>query len=199
MLQRLLATIPIVVFLALGVEAKTIHHYVFYGMDREWLQADKLFVSTKRFEGAQVAYFWKQLEPGRDEYDFSLIREDLAYLRSHDKRLWIQIQDVTFGERIAVPKYLQNDPKFNGGIARQYRIGDDEAKAVPQGWTARRWDPAVQERLHRLYEALAKEFDGQIEGINLAETSVTFGWTGKIGYPISANACASRLQQMKCA
>lgn len=25
---------------------------------------------------------------------------------------------------------------------------------------------------------------------------LTLGWTGKIGYPISANACASKLQQM---
>jgi len=36
---------------------------------------------------------------------------------------------------------------------------------------ARRWDPKVRERFHRLLNALAKEFDGRIEGINLAETS----------------------------
>ena len=35
---------------------------------------------------------------------------------------------------------------------------------------ARRWDPAVQERLHKLFAALGKEFDGRIAGINLAET-----------------------------
>jgi hypothetical protein len=33
----------------------------------------------------------------------------------------------------------------------------------------------VQERLHKLFSALGKEFDGKLEGINLAETSIGFG------------------------
>ena len=45
---------------------------------------------------------------------------------------------------------------------------------------ARRWDPAVQARFHRLLSALGKEFDGRIEGINLAETSVDFGESGRL-------------------
>ncbi|MBO0796102.1 MAG: hypothetical protein J2P36_34865 [Ktedonobacteraceae bacterium] len=49
-----------------------------------------------------------------------------------------------------------------------------------QGWVARRWDPAVQERLHKLFFALGKEFDGKIEGINLPETSVRFGETSRL-------------------
>jgi hypothetical protein len=44
---------------------------------------------------------------------------------------------------------------------------------------ARRWDKAVQERMHKLFLALGKEFDGRVEGINLSETSAGFGWTGK--------------------
>jgi hypothetical protein len=163
-------------------QGKTIDHYVFYGMDREKLVKDQM-LDDPFFKGAQVAYFWKQLEPVKDEYDFSLIREDLNFLRSKGKRLWIQLQDVTFNDRwVAVPKYIQN-PKYNGGIGRQYIIpGEDESKAVPRGSATRRWDPAVQERLHKLFEKLASEFDGQIEGINLAETSVGFGHTGKL-YP----------------
>ena len=35
---------------------------------------------------------------------------------------------------------------------------------------ARRWDPPVQERFHKLLLALGKEFDGKVEGINLPET-----------------------------
>jgi len=38
---------------------------------------------------------------------------------------------------------------------------------VPEGWVARRWDPAVQERFRQLLLALGKEFDGKVEGINL--------------------------------
>jgi hypothetical protein len=111
-----------------------------------------------------------------------LIREDLAFLNAHGKKLWIQYQDVTFNpNRINVPKYLLDDPKYNGGADKQYQIkGDDEAQAVHEGWMARRFDPAVQERLHKLYAALGKEFDGRVVGINDAETSSGFGWTGKL-------------------
>src|SRR5947207_15646622 len=49
-----------------GVSAKPLHHYVFFGMDREKIN-DKLFLENEIFEGAQVAYSWNQLEPGKDE------------------------------------------------------------------------------------------------------------------------------------
>src|SRR5688500_5573688 len=59
---------------------KRVHHYVFFGMDRAELKNAKSFLETKQFEGAQVAYSWRQLEQGKDNYDFGLIREDLAFL-----------------------------------------------------------------------------------------------------------------------
>jgi len=162
--------------------AQRVHHYVFFGQDREKIKEAKSFLETPAFEGAQIAYSWRQLEQGKDNYDFSMIREDLAFLNAHGKKLWIQYQDVTFNpNRINVPKYLLDDPKYNGGADKQYRIkGDDEAQAVHEGWMARRYDPAVQERLHKLYAALGKEFDGRVAGINDAETSSGFGWTGKL-------------------
>ena len=164
--------------------AKPLHHFVFFGQDREKLQTTKSFLETKAFEGAQVAYMWRQLEPGKDEYDFSMIREDLAFLSQHGKKLWVQLQDVTFSERwVPVPRYLTRDPQYHGGANRQYQYkADDEEHAAAAGWAARRWDPAVQDRFHKLLAAMAKEFDGKIEGINFAESSVTFGSTGKL-YP----------------
>lgn len=166
----------------LCISAKPVHHYVFFGMDRESIRNAKSFFETKAFEGAQVAYSWNQLEQGKDNYDFAIIREDLELLKAHGKKLWIQFQDVTFSPtRINVPKYLLNDPKYNGGAEKQYRIkDDDEAHAVHEGWMARRWDPAVQERMHKLFAALGKEFDGYVEGINLDETSAVFGVTGQL-------------------
>jgi hypothetical protein len=164
--------------------AKHIHHYVFFGRDREKIKDATSFLETPRLEGAQVAYSWRQLEQGKDQYDFSMIREDLEFLDSHRKKLWIQFDDVTFNpNRINIPKYLLNDPKYNGGADKQYndRKGDDE-HPFHEGWMARRWDPAVQDRLHKLFMALAKEFDGHIAGINLDETSSGFGTTGKL-YP----------------
>lgn len=156
-------------------------HYVFYGMDREALHKDSLFLQSKGFEGAQVAYSWRQLEPAMDRYDFARIREDLKLLDQHGKKLWIQLQDVSFtNAHIPVPQYLLDDPRYNGGAAQQYQIeGDDESTGRPHGWAMRRWDPAVQERFHKLLAELGREFDGRIEGINFAETSVIFGATGR--------------------
>ena len=162
--------------------AKHVHHYVFFGQDRDQLKNGKTFLETKEFEGAQVAYSWRQLEQGKDNYDFGLIREDLAFLKAHGKKLWIQFSDVTFSPtRINVPQYLLKDPKYNGGADKQYKSYDDnDEHPEHEGWTARRWDPAVQERLHKLFSALGKEFDGHVTGINLAESSVGVGRTGKL-------------------
>lgn len=179
-------TILLLIFIALllspaPINAKTVHHFVFFGMDREQLRTTKSFLDTKTFEGAQVSYSWRQLEPAKDKYDFSLIREDLEFLKLHGKKLWVQLQDVSFSERrIPLPKYLLEDPQYQGGANRQYKFkDDDEGQATPAGWASRRWDPAVQDRFHKLLFALAKEFDGRIEGINFAESSVTFGLSGR--------------------
>lgn len=159
---------------------KHLHHYVFVGQEREKLNTPA-FLETKALEGAQVTYSWRQLEPEKDQYDFSMIRDDLAFLTPRGKKLFVQLQDVSFREsRVPVPVYLLRDPIYNGGAARQYQITkEDDSDAVVAGWAARRWDPAVQERFHKLLFALGKEFDGRIQGINFAETSVTFGATGK--------------------
>lgn len=180
--QNLARCVLLALLCCAAAHAKPVHHFVFFGGDRERIRQDSSFLETKTVEGAQVIYTWRQLEPERDKYDFSAVREDLAFLTLKGKRLFIQLQDVTFVEsRVNVPRYLLNDPIYNGGADRQYAIkGDDEAHAVPGGWVARRWDPAVRERFHRLLAALGREFDGRIEGINLAETSVTFGDSGRL-------------------
>lgn len=160
---------------------KPIHHYVFFGQDREKIATASSFFDTKALEGAQVTYTWRQLEPRKDSYEFDMIREDLALLSSKGKKLWIQIQDVTFDSaRVNIPRYLLNDTIYHGGAAKVFNDRVDEALATPSGWVARRWDPAVQERFHKLLGALGKEFDGRIAGVNLDETSVGFGESGRL-------------------
>ena len=162
---------------------KHLHHYVFFGMDREKIKDAKSFLETPSLEGAQVAYSWRQLEQGKDNYDFSMIREDLAFLQAHGKKLWIQIQDVMFSPRWKpVPNYILQDPQYHGGVDRQYKYKPgDEAHAVQVGGgVARRWDPAVQERFQKLIIALGKEFDGQVAGINFDETAADFGESGRL-------------------
>jgi hypothetical protein len=157
-------------------------HYVFYGMNREALHKDSLFLRSSGFEGAQVSYTWRQLEREKDKYDFAIVRADLALLQARGKKLWIQIQDVSFmNEHIPVPRYLLDEPQYNGGAAQQYHIEkDDEQAAVAQGWAMRRWDPAVQQRFHSFLAQLGREFDGRVAGVNFAETSVTFGASGRL-------------------
>lgn len=157
------------------------HHYVFFNRDRERI-SDAAFLETKAFAGAQLKYTWRELERGKDGYDFSAIQHDLMSLTAKGKKLFLQLQDASFDTNIVnVPRYLINDAQYNGGADKQYSIKDDDEKlAVPEGWVARRWDPAVQERLHKLLSALGQEFDGKVEGINLAETAVTFGESGRL-------------------
>ena len=129
-----------------------------------------------------MKYTWRELEREKGGYDFSAIHHDLRFLKGKGKRLFIQLQDTSFDpKRILVPRYLLDDAPYHGGADKQYSIQkDDEVHAVPCGWVARRWDPAVQERFHQLLLALGREFDGKLAGINLPETAVDFGESGRL-------------------
>jgi len=48
------------------VSAKSVHHYVFFGQDREKIKEASEFLETKALEGAQVTYSWRQLERQKD-------------------------------------------------------------------------------------------------------------------------------------
>jgi len=115
----------------------------------------------EQFDGAQIKYTWRSLEKEKDKYDFSSIEEDLAFLSSKGKKLFVQIQDVSFVPSIKnVPDYILNDPEYNGGANLQYEFTDDEdSNAKEAGWVARRWDPAVADRFHRLLKELGHHFD----------------------------------------
>jgi hypothetical protein len=166
---------------ASGAGAADIHQYVFFNRDRERI-ADPAFLSIKALEGAQLKYTWRELERQRDQYDFGDIQRDLSFLQSKGKKLFIQLQDASFDTNmVPIPRYLLKDARYHGGADLQYYIeSDDEEHATPQGWVARRWDSAVQERFHQLLLALGHQFDGRIEGINLPETAVDFGESGRL-------------------
>lgn len=171
----------LLLFLCCGTTlAQDVHHYVFFAQERDRL-TESSFIGLKALEGAQVKYTWRELEPQQDAYDFSSVRHDLAVLKANGKKLFVQIQDVSFDTNIIlVPRYLRDDPQYHGGADKQFDFqGDDENHATAAGWVARRWDPAVSDRFHRLLLALGREFDGQVEGVNLAETAVEFGESGR--------------------
>lgn len=151
----------------------TLKHFIFFSREREGILNSDFFMNP-RITGAQITYPWKRLEPRKDQYDFSEIEEDLLFLESKGKKLFIQIQDVTFDSTVvAVPKYLITDTVYHGGVNSQYDYYKN-GKPFKAGWVARRWDPEVSDRFYRLLEKLAGQFDGRIEGINLPETSMEF-------------------------
>ena len=153
----------------------TPQQFVYFVNDRERI-AEPAFLANTAIAGAQLRYLWRELEPARDQYDFHSILGDIATLAAHGKRLFIQIQDVTFTARLPVPDYLLNEPEFNGGAARKWEVRDT-SRARFDGWVARRWDPAVNERFARLLDTLARAVDGSIAGINFDETAVGFDGT----------------------
>ncbi len=142
-----------------------IKHYVYFARDRASIK-DHPLLSSKRFEGAQIMYPWALLEPTKGEYDLSIIEEDYQYLKAHGKKLFIQLQDATFSiDFRGVPDYL-NSEEYDGGSVARF---DDNGKQ--DGWSAKRWNPQVQQRFALLINELGKAYDGKIEGINLQETA----------------------------
>ena len=152
--------------LACPLSKDSIQHFVYFAKDREQIKDHALLVH-ERFKGAQIMYAWRDIEPEKGKYDLSIIKADLAYLQQYGKKLFVQLQDVTFNPAYkAVPDYLLT-AGYDGGAAPQYN--DDNSAG---GWVAKRWNKKVRERFALLLQAMGQELDGKIAGINLQETSV---------------------------
>jgi hypothetical protein len=148
------------------ISKDSIRHFVYFSRDRGSI-IDHPFINHPGFKGAQIMYSWKNFEIKKDQYDFSILKEDYEYLKKYGKKLFIQLQDATFSpDYKAIPEYLFTE-EYNGGAAIQY---NDAGK--PEGWVAKRWNKKVRERFALLLQAMGKEFDGKIEGINFQETAI---------------------------
>ncbi len=144
----------------------SIQHFVYFARDREAI-IDQPLLGHPMFQGAQIMYSWREFEPQKGQYDFSILKQDYEYLKKMGKKIFIQLQDVTFNPKYkAIPDYLMTD-EYDGGATYQY---NDEGK--PEGWVAKRWNTKVRERFALLLQALGKEYDGKIEGLNLQETAI---------------------------
>ena len=165
------------------IAQKHIRHFIYFGQDRNRIH-DTSFLNNEQITGAQLKYMWKELEPTENHYNLDLIQDDLDFLASKGKKLFIQLQDVTFDTAWSkpVPNYLITDKRYHGGINIQYETNDKDEITRQEGYVTRRWDASVAERFNKLLIVLGSRFDGKIEGINLPETTVGFGNTGKL-YP----------------
>ena len=101
----------------------------------------------------RIIFNWKVLTELLEQGDFrtaksrpdgpSKGREVIYSAGAHDGLMHVKMPESI----VPVPKYLLTDPAYHGGADHQFAIpDDDESKATPAGWIARRWDPAVRER-----------------------------------------------------
>lgn len=165
------------------IAQKQTNNFVFFELERERIH-DTSFLNNDYIKGAQLKYMWRELEPSKNRYALQLIQNDLDFLTSKGKKLFVQLQDVNFDTSLVkpVPDYLINDKHYHGGVSLKYDTRDDDVVIRQDGYVARRWDRAVADRFFNLLKVLGERFDGKIEGINLPETAVGFGDTGKL-YP----------------
>ena len=64
-------------------DRERVRHYVYFNVQRGRI-AEPWFLASASFDGAQLKYRWRELEPDKDQYDFSSIRHDLALLRGNE-------------------------------------------------------------------------------------------------------------------
>ena len=127
---------------------------------------------------------WPDLEGAEGQYTFDKLTELYDALAACKKRLIVEIWAVTFSMSdpgAAVPAYLLNDAKYDGGVAR-----------TSVGYIAKMWEAPVMDRLLALYGALAARFDTApyFEAIVFSETA-----TSKVGDTYSPSAWVSQLKR----
>lgn len=120
--------------------------------------------------GVNKPYTWKYLEKAKGVYDFSQIERDLALLNGQGKKLIIQLLDKTFANReVALPDYLvnPNNPQYSA----EYKGG--HTLNFQGGYTAKKWVPAVNQRLQALCAQLGARFNGKVEAVQFTETATS--------------------------
>ena len=155
----LVATVVLLLlFLVSGSGAREVtdtarpRNFIFFGTDRQRI-SETGFLENEHIAGAQLKYTWRELEPERDRYELQPLLDDLAFLERHGKRLFVQLQDVSFSEDILVPEGTEN-VKVNSPIAKL--SGEGEGAASSPSPLAGEGGPAEQGRMRGLSEPSGK-------------------------------------------
>jgi hypothetical protein len=144
-------------------------HYMMLGYNMKDRNEWKVIFNNDYFKGGQRVYLWSDLEPIKENYDFSSIESDLNFLKSNGKFLVIEPWDTFFWDKgVAVPDYILSDPEYNGGVV--YR--DNKA-----GSLSKRYDTDVMDRYIALTKALGNRFDGEeyVSAFIITETAMNLG------------------------
>ena len=146
--------ITILIFIATGFLLLASHeifaqkqtkNFVYFELERNWIH-DTSFLNNMNIVGAQLKYMWRELEPSKNQYALEIIQQDLDFLKSKGKKLFIQLQDVNFDSALVkpVPDYLIKDHRYHGGVSLKH---DTKNNVIinQNGYVARRWDKGVAE------------------------------------------------------
>jgi len=153
--------------------------------------------SSNHITGVEIKAQWRDLEPEKDVYNFSIIDEYLEMVKEHDKHLVVMFADrVWHSVERPVPDYLYDDPIYNGGV----EPCDPQKK---NGSVARLWDPAVMERSNLLVNALGERYnnDSNFETLDFVESSLCIVKANASGYSPQAyvELLKSRVDSAKAA
>jgi hypothetical protein len=148
--------------------------YLSVGLSQETPSAAfSILIDNPIFTGGKRIYAWKDIEPSEGKYDFSKIEQDLTYLKSIGKRLWIQVFYTQFNGDLSplTPSYMWKNSTY--GCGPQY-YGSYERSAQTGGWIPCFWNNNVNSKLRALYTALGNRFNKEeyLEGISLDETAI---------------------------
>jgi len=121
----------------------------------------------KHITGIRGQLFWREIEPTKGQYDFSVIEKNLRMAQARGKRLIMLIGYKAWNKNAKAILCAPKDLVDSGGV-RQGLKGSNTRKCV-----ARIWRDDVKNRLISLIRALGARFDKEpyFEGIEFEETA----------------------------
>jgi len=146
------------------------------------------------FKGIMIRVWWREIEKQKGVYDWTAIRDALAYLRTDPagpKYLLVMFMDRVFHRKqCPVPDYMCT-PGYEGGWFYFEKEHGQRTKRVSY---ARLWHSKVNDRLIALLRAMAREFnnDPNFEGLYTEESALARPqhWHNPDGTPIAYDKAA---------
>jgi hypothetical protein len=121
-------------------------------------------------EGFEVLFYWRQLEKGKGQYDFSEVKKVLDVLKQHGKHLIVSVQDRSFwsgANENPLPDYIY-------GMGGASKLAGVEHRPDRPGVAATTWKPQIMDRYISVFQALGREFnrDPNFLGAQTTETAL---------------------------
>ncbi len=119
--------------------------------------------SSARIRGICAIIIWDNIETSKDVYDFSIIDDAITAANSIGKKLTIELRANSYGgsaenvTTIGVPSYIWQGSEY-GGLAGAYGL----ARLANGQFVLRFWDPAVMDRVAKLYEQVLAYCSGKL-------------------------------------